>query len=94
MTRVSNSGKVPGSDSGKESGTASDKGPGKRPCKNLGKEAGQDKTCKAGRFFASGSTQVERGDLKESEPRTPNQEEDQRIQSKFKVEVKEEIGSR
>jgi hypothetical protein len=42
MTRVSNSGKVPGSDSGKESGTVSDKGPGK----NSGKEAGQDRMCK------------------------------------------------
>jgi hypothetical protein len=34
MTRVSNTGKIPGSDSGKESGTVSDKGPGKRPGKN------------------------------------------------------------
>jgi hypothetical protein len=51
MTRVSNSGKVLGSDSGKEMGTVLDKGPGKRPGKNSGKEAGQDKTCKIGRFL-------------------------------------------
>jgi hypothetical protein len=40
MTQVSNSGKVPGSDSGKKLGTVSDKGPGKRPGKNSGKDAG------------------------------------------------------
>jgi hypothetical protein len=42
-------------------------------------------------FFGSGSIQVEGGDLKESEPRSPSQEEDQRIQIKFKDRVKEEI---
>jgi hypothetical protein len=51
LTRVSNSGKVPGSDLGKESGTVSDKGPDKHPGKNSGKEAGQDKMCKTGRFL-------------------------------------------
>jgi hypothetical protein len=47
-----------------------------------------------GDFFASGSIRVEGGDLKESEPRRPSQEEDQRIWFKFKDRVKEEIGSR
>jgi hypothetical protein len=46
-TRVSNSDKVPGSDSGKESGTVSDKGLGK----NLGNVARQDRMCKIGRFL-------------------------------------------
>jgi hypothetical protein len=50
-TQVSNSGKVPGSNSGKESGTVLDKGLGKRPGKNSGTEVRQDKTCKTGRFL-------------------------------------------
>jgi hypothetical protein len=54
MTRVSKSGKVPGSDSGKESGTVSDKGPSKCPSKNSGKEVRQDKMCKTGRFLCFG----------------------------------------
>jgi hypothetical protein len=54
MTRVSNSGKVPGSDSGTESGIVSNKGSGKRLGKNLGKEAVQDKMCKTGRFLCFG----------------------------------------
>jgi hypothetical protein len=54
MTQLSNSSKVPGSDSSKESGTASDKGPGKCLGKNSGKEARQDKTCKTRRFLYFG----------------------------------------
>jgi hypothetical protein len=50
--------------------------------------------CRQGDFFASGSIRVEGGDLKESEPRSPGQEEDQRIWFKFKDQVKEEIGLR
>jgi hypothetical protein len=46
VNRVSDSSKIPGSDSGKKSGTILDKGPGKHPGKNSDKEAGQDKTCK------------------------------------------------
>jgi hypothetical protein len=57
-------------------------------------EAVQDKMCRQGDFFASGSIRVEGGDLKESEPRSPGQEEDQRIWFKFKDQVKEEIGLR
>jgi hypothetical protein len=93
-TRVSNTGKVLGSDSGKELGTASDKGPGNRPGKNSGNKAGQNKCPRQRDFFASGSIRIEGGDLKESEPRSPNQEEDQRIRFKFKDRVKEEIGPR
>jgi hypothetical protein len=44
------SGKVLGSDLGQELGIVSDKGSGK----NLGKEAGQDKTCKTRRFLCFG----------------------------------------
>jgi hypothetical protein len=94
MTRVSNLGKVPGSESRMESGTVSDKGLGKRPGKNSGKEAGQDKTCKIGRFLCFGPIQFEGGDLMESGPRIPSQEEDQRIWFKFKDRVEEEIGLR
>jgi hypothetical protein len=43
MTHVSNSGKVPSSDSCKESGTGTDKGLGKRSGKKSGKEAGKKK---------------------------------------------------
>jgi hypothetical protein len=42
VNRVSDSSKIPGSDSGKKSGIILDKGPGK----NSDKEAGQDKMCK------------------------------------------------
>jgi hypothetical protein len=52
MTQVSDSGKVPGSDSGKESGTISDKDPVKLPGKNSDKEAGQDKMCKTRRLLS------------------------------------------
>jgi hypothetical protein len=51
MTRVSDSGKIPNSDSGKESGTVSDKGPGKR----LGKNSDKTRCARQGDFFASGS---------------------------------------
>jgi hypothetical protein len=51
MTRVSDSGKIPGSNSGKESGTISDKGPGKR----LGKNSDKTRCGRQGDFFASGS---------------------------------------
>jgi hypothetical protein len=43
-----------GSDSGEALGIVSDKGPGKCPGKNSCKEAGQDKTCKTGRFLCFG----------------------------------------
>jgi hypothetical protein len=50
INQVSDSCKVPGSDSGKESGTLSDKGPGK----NSDKEVGQDIMCKTRRFLCFG----------------------------------------
>jgi hypothetical protein len=49
-TQVSNSSKVPGSNSGKVSGVVSDKS----LHKNSGKENGQDKMCKTGRFLFFG----------------------------------------
>jgi hypothetical protein len=52
------------------------------------------KRARHGDFFASGSIRVEGGDIKGSEPRSPSQEEDQRIWFKFKDRVKEEIGLR
>jgi hypothetical protein len=55
---------------------------------------GKTKCARQGDFFASGSIRVEGGDLKESETRSPGQEEDQRIQFKFKDRVKEEIRPR
>jgi hypothetical protein len=55
---------------------------------------GKTKRARQGHFFTSGSIRVEGGDLKKSEPRSPSQEEDQRIRFKFKDRVKEEIGPR
>jgi hypothetical protein len=55
MTQVSNSGKVPSSDSGMELGIALDKGSGKRPGKSSGKEIGKTKRARQGDFFALGS---------------------------------------
>jgi hypothetical protein len=74
------SGKVPGSDSGKDLAQSRVsirvKTWVRRPCKT--------KCVRQGDFFALGSIQVGEGDLKESEPRSPGQEEDQRIWFKFK----------
>jgi hypothetical protein len=96
MTWVSDTSKIPGSNSGKELGTVSDKGSGKHPGKNSGKKArpGKAEHVRQGDFFALRSIRVEGGDLKESEPKSPSQQEDQRIWFKFKDQVKEEIGLR
>jgi hypothetical protein len=83
MTQVSNSGKVSGSDSGKESGTISDKDLSVR-VKTRVRRLGKTKCAGQGDFFALGSIRVEGGDLKESEPRSTGQEEDQIIRFKFK----------
>jgi hypothetical protein len=45
---------------------------------------GKTKRARQGDFFALGSIRVEEGDLKESKPRSPSEEEDQRIRFKFK----------
>jgi hypothetical protein len=55
---------------------------------------GKTKRARQGDFFSSGSIRVEGEDLKESKPRSPSQEEDQRIWFKFKDRVREEIGPR
>jgi hypothetical protein len=55
---------------------------------------GKTKHARQEDFFASGSIRDQGGDLKESEPRSPSQEEDQKIQLKFKDQVKEEIWPR
>jgi hypothetical protein len=55
---------------------------------------GKTKRARQGDFFASGTIRVEGGDLKESEPRSPSQEEDQRIRFMFKDRIKEEIDPR
>jgi hypothetical protein len=55
---------------------------------------GKTKRARQGDFFTSESIRVEGGDLKKSEPMSPSQEEDQRIQFMFKDRVKEEIGLR
>jgi hypothetical protein len=51
MTWVSDTSKIPGSNSGKELGTVSYKGSGKHPGKNSGKKARQGRTCKTRRFL-------------------------------------------
>jgi hypothetical protein len=48
---------------------------------------GKIKCARQGDFFALGSIRVEGGDLKEYEPRSLSQEEDQSIQSRFKDEI-------
>jgi hypothetical protein len=45
---------------------------------------GKEKRARQGDFFSSGSILVEGGNLEESEPRSPSQEEDQGIRFKFK----------
>jgi hypothetical protein len=55
---------------------------------------GKSKHARQEDLFALALVQFEGGDLKESEPRSPCQEEDQRIWFKWKKRVKEEIGPR
>jgi hypothetical protein len=50
------------------------------------------KRARQGDFFALGSIQVEGGDLKESEPRSPSQEDDQRIRLSSKTELRKKLG--
>jgi hypothetical protein len=50
------------------------------------------KRARQGDFFALGSIQVEGGDLKESEPRSPSQEDDQRIHLSSKTELRKKLG--
>jgi hypothetical protein len=50
------------------------------------------KRARQGDFFALGSIQVEGGDLKESEPRSPSQEDDQRIRLSSKAELRKKLG--